>query len=281
MSEENGNKEVVDLKKAVEEGVSEKITEYTDAEKKAMEDGWIPPDRFNSEEQGKTFISAEKFLENGSFFKKINDQKSKIEQLENSINQLNSHYQKVAENERKKAQKEYKEEIDRLKTEKVKALEDGDNQRVVDIDEELRDKKEPEKGDPQFEQFFKEWAEKNKWYDDDRAMRDYADMLGDGYAARHQETPYQQIFEFVTEEVKQRYPDKFKNNKREKAPTVEGTPSNNVSDQNTALSNKGDPSIKDLTTDEKTIFKNFERMKIFKTDKDRTKYIKEVVELRS
>lgn len=281
MTEENKKvEEKVDLKRAVEEGLDNQEPEFTEVEKKAMEEGWIPPSRFDSEEQGKEFISAEKFLENGSFFKKINDQKSKIEQLENSINQLNAHYQKVAENERKKAQAEYKEEIERLKAEKVKALEDGDSQRVVDIDEELRVKKEPENGNPEFEKFFKDWSEKNKWYDEDQAMRDYADMLGDGYAARHQDTPYQQIFDYVTEEVKQRYPEKFKNKQREKAPAVEGSPSNNVSEQSKGK-NAGDPTIKDLTSDERTIFRNFERMNIFKSEKDKIKYIKEVVELRS
>lgn len=280
-----GNTENIDLKKNVEEGLEDnegkKSIEYTEVEKKAMEDGWIPSTRFDSEEQGKRFISAEKFLENGSFFKKINEQKDKISTLEVSINQLNAHYQKVAETERKKAKAEYEREIDKLKTEKFKALEDGDSQRVVDIDEELRGKEVPDSKDPNFEKYFDEWAKKNQWYNDDSSMRNYADMLGDGYAVRHQDTPYQQIFEYVTEEVKQRYPDKFKNKKREEVSTVEGSNTNNVSSQEGITSNdKGDPTIKDLTTDEKTVFKNFERLRIFKDEKDRTKYIKEVIELR-
>ena len=71
--------------------------EYSDVEKEAMESGWIPPDRFDKAGKDKDFISAEKYVENGSFFKKINAQKKEIDDLRSTVTGITEHNKKVTQ----------------------------------------------------------------------------------------------------------------------------------------------------------------------------------------
>lgn len=276
----SGEAEKVDLKADVEAGLSDetgstiKDIEYTDVEIKAMDDGWIPPDRFDKADTGKDFISAEKFLENGSFFKKINSQKEKIEQLQSNFEKLNSHYEKVAENEHKKAEAEYKAIIDELKAQKVEAISEGDGKRVVEIDDAIERTEKPVKEvEPESDPVFSAWAAENKWYEEDKFLSVEADGIAERYLAKGLRG--KDLLDAMTEHVKTLHPDKFEKVERKRPASVEGDTGGGVSRKTSK-----NVSERDLTADERDVFRNFDRMEIFKTDEARTKYIKEVIELR-
>jgi len=269
--------EAIDLRKAVESGQSEEEgstikpeeVQYTEIEEKAMADGWIPPDRFNQDEQGKDFITAEKFVENGSFFKKINTQKERIEQLEKSFNQLNSHYEKVAENEHKKAEKEYKAEIVRLKAEKVTAINEGEGEKVVQIESAMEALDKPEVK-PDSDPVFDKWVSENKWYTENQFLSIEADMVAEKYLAKGLRG--KNLLDAMTDHMKISHKDHFAEPKP-RAAAVEG-------DTRGVKRQSGKSVEKDLTPDEREVFKNFERMNLFKDDKAKTKYFAEVIELR-
>jgi len=251
-----------DLKIEEPEEVNEVDIDWSEseaAEAEAM--GWIPPDRAKKLPEGKKFVGPKEYMERNPLY-------SKMKSLETSFEQLNNHYHKVSETERKKAEKEYIKEIETLKAEKIKALDEADHQRVVDIDEKIRTTEKPvNEPDPVFEK----WVGKNEWYQNDPFLRVEADRIGERYLASGMKG--QALLDATHEHLKQAYPDKFANKERARPPQVEGsTPP--VKPGSKKLS------VSDLTADEKTVYKNFESMNVFKTDDEKQKYLREVVELR-
>lgn len=219
---------------------------------------------------GENKKTAKEYLHDGQFFKKIDEKNSRIEQLETAISTLNEHNDKVRINERKKLESEYKNIIEDLKNEKVVALDEGDNRRVVEIDEQIRTTEKPQP-DVQNNREFENWITDNSWYDNNKFLRIEADKVGEFY--------YQSglrgrgLFDAIGEHVQELHPEKFANQKRSKAATVEGGTSEPIA--------KGAKvSEKDLTTDERTVFHNFKHMKIFKDDAAVQKYLREVIEVR-
>jgi len=243
--------------------------EYTEVEQKAMEDGWIPPDRFDAEDQGKEFISAEKFLENGSFFKKINAQSDRIKELEGAVSGLTDHYEKSTKAQLKKAKEDYDNRIASLEAEKIQALDDGEHARVVEIDKELRNEAPPVEENNEFKTMLNKFkADNSSWYESDEEMTRYADLIGDGYAPRA--TSNKDLFKKVEEEVKARFPDKFENPNRKNAQSVEGD----------VLKKPSGKTIteKDLTADELTVYGKFKHT--LKTPEAKATYLKSVIEMR-
>lgn len=283
---------MTDAAKKVEDGQTDDLDttiEYTEVEQEAMKDGWIPPDRFDKADTGKNFISAEKFVENGSFFKKINSQKERIEQLEGDFKQLNSHYEKVAENEHRKAEEQYKDEIDALKAKKIEAIKDGDGELVVAIEDQIEsiDKPELDKS-PENDPVFSEWAKKNGWYKENQFLSIEADMVAEKYLAKGLRG--KELLDAMTDHIKiihkDHFPDDGKggdndddnelddNGRRRRHSSVEGDTRGQSRKPGKSLSPK------DLTPEEREVFTNFDRMGIFADDKARVKYFNEVVDLR-
>ena len=69
---------------------------------------------------------------------------------------------------------------------------------------------------------FIDWVSENSWYEKNQEMRDYADIIGQGYAAKHPGINPELVLKYVTKEVKSRFKDSFQNPNREKPTAVEG-----------------------------------------------------------
>lgn len=271
----NAKVEEVDLRAAVEsgqipnegtiiEGESTAIEQdWSDAEAAEAElMGWIPPDRAKKLPEGKSFVGPKEFMERNPLYKKMKS-------LESTVGQLNSHHQRVLENEQKKAEKHYKDELERLKAEKITALDEGDNKRVVEIDEEIRTTEKPE-ATPESDPVFDNWSKDNAWYAEDKFLAVQADQIAQKYLSEG--VFGQEMLEKMTNDIKSGFPDKFETKTR--PATVESdTRGVNRSSSKTL-------SEKDLTLDEREVFKNFDRMGVFADDKAKAKYLKEVIDLR-
>ena len=239
--------------------------EYTDVEKQAMEDGWIPPERADELPEGKKHLSAEEYLERGTFFKKIDTLKKKVEDQDKTISNLASHYEKVVENERVKAQREMESQIAKLKAEKVEALDQGDSARVVEIDDQMQQIRQAPQ--PQGEHpALKAWKKENPWYGDDEFLSIEADMMGTELGRR--QVPIEVALPKIEQHLKAKSPERFQTPDRDKPPTVEGaTPPSKPS------KSFGE---KDLTQEEREVYKNFERNGVIKSDADRKRYFEQV-----
>lgn len=272
----NAKVEEVDLRSDVEsgqikeegtiiEGESTEIEQtWSDSEATEAEQmGWIPPDRSKKLPEGKTFVGPKEFMERNPLYKKMKN-------LENTVGQLNSHHQRVLENEKKKAEQHYKADIERLKAEKITALDEGDNKRVVEIDEEIRTTEKPE-ATPESDPIFDNWTKNNSWYAKDKFLAVQADQIAQKYIS---EGIYgQEMLEKMAGDIKEGFPDRFETKKPRPAAVESDTRGVNRSSSKNL-------SEKDLTLDEREVFKNFDRMGVFADDKAKAKYLKEVVDLR-
>jgi len=241
------------------------MTDTAEEIAQAEAEGW------QADFEGENKKSAKEFLHDGSFFKKIDELKVENKQLKDSMGQLTGHYEKVMATELKKSEAEYSRRIDELKAAKIEALDEGDNKRVVDIDEEIRTTEKPT-AEPMNNEAFDQWVNDNPWYGKDMTLQVEADRYGELYYGKGLRG--RELYDAVGSHVQEIYPDKFTNSKRSKAPAVEGG-SNSPTDKP-----KGKVAEKDLTSDERQVFNNFKHMKIFKNKDDEQKYMREVIEVR-
>jgi len=234
--------------------------------KEAEADGW------QADYDGDNKKTAAEFIHDGRFFKQIDELKKNNKKLQSSFDQLTTHYEKVRVSDAKKAEVDYQQRIDQLKAEKVTALDEGDNSRVVEIDEQIRTTEKPEVEAKPANPEFDAWIQDNAWYEDSPFLQIEADKVGEQYFSRGLRG--KKLFDAIGSHVEQLHPDKFENKKRSKPASVEGGGSGAVKPPNGKISEK------DLTRDEREVFKNFKANGIFKTDEDVQTYFKQVMEIR-
>jgi len=245
--------------------------EYTEIEQEAIEEGWIPPDRFEKAGKDTDFKTAEQFMENSSFFRKIKDQRKQIEDLQSTVAGITDHQNKVAKRDLADQKSKYEETISELKAQKVQALDEGDHKQVVDIDEKIRKTQEPVAAPQNNTAIIDTWKAKNSWYESNEFLGMEADILSSEYANRGE--PLESALTKIEAHLKRKYPAEFENKNRNKAPNVEGG--------SNLPANKGKiASDKDLTPDEKTVYAKFNRMGVFEDDKARKQYFAQVIKLR-
>lgn len=255
MSEDTGQDDL-DTK----EGDEKAGPEHTPQEQRAMELGWKPQDDY---EGNADYISAEAWIARTPLFEKIDEQKRKYQNLEKSFRNLQEHYNKVEDRAHERAIKE-------LREKKTAAIKDDDLDRAALIDAELDDlrDKPPEKLEIQTDMVdeSKVWLEKNKWYNEDKAMQNYADKLLRGAAAIGD--PLSSALDEVEREVKLRFPDKFKNPARQQA--------NRVEDGSTRKGSSKATSRFELTDDEERVMKSLVAQGVL----TREKYIEDIKKVR-
>jgi hypothetical protein len=129
---------------------------------------------------------------------------------------------------------EYERALAELKAQKKEALNEGDADAVVDIDEKLALVREAQKEAAQQQvapapaapaetnPVFVNWVERNSWYSNQPAMRAYADRLGNELGARGGMSPTDLLAE-IEREVKKEFAHKFNNPNRDKPGAVEGS----------------------------------------------------------
>lgn len=215
--EPDGNKVVEE--KQVKEEVKEEVKE-SQSEIKAREMGWKPEDEYQGDKD--TWVDAGEFIRRKPLFDEIHKNKRKVADIEKSFAKLKDHHERVRE-------AAYKQAIEDLKAEKLKALEDADHKRVVEIDDELAEKRAnvPQRESEPTPEFL-EWVEENQWYNTDKTLKKEADRLGVAYHNANPDTPLPDVFKDIEGIIKSRHPEKFKtvnsqNTNRSKPAAVESS----------------------------------------------------------
>ena len=220
--------------------------QLTAVEQKAAEQGWVPQEEWEGDPE--QWRPAKEFLDRGELFKKIEDQNRTIKEFKRALEDLKGHHAKTRETE-------YKRALETLKAQKVQAIEDGDAQSVVKIDDQIDLVKEEQRklatqaepSVPELNPEFVEWVDRNKWYERDENMKIFADALGQKLAAAGR-GPSAVLAE-VERQVREEFPHKFKNPNRDKPGTVEGS---------NTKGGKGSDSFT-LTDDERRVMQRFVR----------------------
>lgn len=217
-------------------------------EDQAREQGWKPKEEYEGDPD--KWRPAREFVERGELFGKIDIMGRELKETKKALKLLQEHNTKIKETE-------YKRAVDELKALQKKHLEEGNSDGYLETTELLTDIKAEQKArevtaqntPKQPDIRFTEWVDQNKWYSSDAEMRDYADVVGMGYAQKNPGLDPEDVLKFVTAQVKVRYRDKFQNPNRNKPSTVEGT--------NTTSSPKTNSF--ELTDDERKVMNTFIR----------------------
>lgn len=235
-------------------------------EEQAREQGWVPKEEWTGDP--KKWRPAREFAERGELFGKIDHMGRELKETRKALRMLQEHHQQVKESEFKRA-------VDELKALQKQHLEAGNSDGYLETSELLTDLKaeqkarevtaEVQQGQPHPD--FVAWTRKEKWYGADIEMHDYADAVGLRYAQANPELDPNEVLNFVSKQVRNRFKEKFINPNRVKPSAVEGG-------NNTESPKKGSFQ---LTDDEKRVMHTFVRTGVM-TEKD---YIDEVKKLRS
>jgi hypothetical protein len=194
--------------------------EPNEVEARAREDGWVPQDEFRGPED--QWRSAEEFVERGEEILEINAERAnkradkaeaRTAELEKTVADFGGWRERVES-------QAYQRAVAQLEGQKRAAVEDGDTE---SFDAAARAQAEipvPDARpatDPQVEQ----WYPQNEWYGGDLEMTEYADRIAGAVKTHRGGISGVALMDAVKAEVKTKFPDKFKNPRREAAPAVE------------------------------------------------------------
>jgi hypothetical protein len=235
-------------------------------EEQAREQGWVPKEEWTGDPE--KWRPAKEFTERGELFGKIDNMGRELKETKKALKMLQEHHQQVKESEFKRA-------VDELKALQKQHLEAGNSDGYLETSELLTDLKAEQKAREvtaevqgnQPHPDFVSWTRKEKWYNADIEMHDYADAVGLRYAQANPGLDPHEVLEHVSRQVRNRFKEKFINPNRAKPSPVEGT-------NNTESPKKGSFQ---LTDDEKRVMHTFVRTGVM-SEKE---YIDEVKKLRS
>ena len=242
----------------------EDVTPEATVESLATDMGWKPKDNFQGDDE--TYVDAATYIRKGEDIKEsmrmhLKDNRRKMTALERGIDDLKVHNDQVFKVTLAKQQRE----IEELRSQKREAIEEGDADKVDQIEGQMLEKyntmeepakRPPEPPTPKEEDVsaFDGWRNTNPWYNvkgsngGDTDMTTYADRMAElpEYAA----LPYDRKLASVTQLVKKAFPEKFKAEPGR-------TPSANAVEAPRGVISKKQFSSRDLSTDQKAIMSNF------------------------
>ena len=226
---------VEELDGAVVDDAADTGDDQDSLESIATELGWNPDFEGEGKVDAKTYLLRSREIQN-TMRDHIKEQKSQLSNLAGSVEELKIHNERVykAEVTRLKA------ELSSLKKEKREAIEDGDVDKVEELEGQIGEVEaaivQPEKTSSKNTEF-DAWVVDNKWYNEDPEMAAYADTI----AIENKGAPFARVAALVESKVKVMFPEKFQaatprtpspvEGSRGKAPTEKFSRANLTSDQ--------------------------------------------------
>jgi len=223
-------------------------TQVDPYEDSAREQGWKPKEEYEGDPE--KWKPAKEFVERGELFGKIDSVSKELKETRKALKMLQEHHTKVKETE-------YKRAVDELKALQKRHLEEGNSDGYLETTELLTDLKAEQKSrevyaenapatpDPRFVS----WVNANSWYSKDAELREYADVVGMGYANKNPNLDPEEVLQYVTAQVKARFKDKFVNPNRSKPSAVEGANTSQAANKNSF----------ELSDDERRVMNSFMR----------------------
>lgn len=161
----------------------------SDIEKEALENGWIPEDRYHG--PGK-WVDAETFVRRGREILPIvqgslKKERERTRRLESELAEVKQAQQEWMALKKKELEQQLDSRLAELKAARKDAVETGNGEQLNAIDDELHELRQAksqqqptQKPIPQVDPVFLDWVERpeNRWYKDDGRARIIADMIG-------------------------------------------------------------------------------------------------------
>jgi len=216
---------------AVEQAQQE--PQYSPIELKAMEMGWRPKEEFNGDEED--FVDAKEFVGRQPLYEGLASTKKQLKAVQQALEAFKGHYTKVKETE-------YQNALATLKAQKKAALKEGEVDAFYELEEKIEtieaekqafvdEQKQIQAAEPTVHPELQSWMAQNPWYMSQPHMRTFADEVGKKYqhAVLAGELTPSQVLKKIEQEVRQEFPNKFRNPNKDKPSAVEGSSSKSSS----------------------------------------------------
>ena len=187
-----------------------KTEEKDPIDEAARSQGWVPQEEWDGDPT--QWRDAQVFLERGEYFKTMGTQRKQIDKLNAMVEKMADIQAATREDERARVLKE-------LSDKKLAAMEEGEFNKVVDIDNEINKiRSEPALSVPstagQTEQQYTQekianYIDSNSWYRTNSDMRQYADSIAVGFRTSNPNATIDDVLEYTDNEIKVRYPEQF------------------------------------------------------------------------
>lgn len=191
------------------EPTQEETTEevkYSEVELRAMEQGWKPLDQWEGDPA--EHRSAREYLDRGELLGVIKATKGELRELKNALRYMSEHQRKVH-------QSAYEQALSDLRKQKVDAIERGDGQKVVELDDRIQEHQQAiqtirRAPAPVSEQdvspTFENWLTRNQWYQTDPAKQAWANELAVSFGrtkkAAGEPVQEQELYDYITKEYR-------------------------------------------------------------------------------
>lgn len=240
----------------IEEQLEEQEPEVDPVEAKARDKGWVPQNEWEGNPED--WRPAREYMDRSSFFQRINNQKHEIEELRRDNQIVQEHLRKLRESQNKAT-------ATTLEAAKIEALESGEYNRVAEIDRQIREVEQdviepaPQQPttNPEADPRHMEWVNDNPWYNNDTDLRVQADAFGISYRQNNPNASADEVYNYVTSQVKRVNPDKFNT----RAPAESRAPSSVTSATPTVSTSQR--SFRDLNEDQLRVGRRFVKLGLY------------------
>lgn len=251
---------------------------------KAIEQGWRPEDEWDGDPAD--WVDAKEFVYRGQLMERISKESKTRKRIESELTEVKQALKALSDHNKKIAQLEYQRALKQLKKEKALALEEGDHEAVIEIDDRIDDLKDSQdefdtqeddttstkqgQYSPEDVAKLQSWIGKNPWFNTDIVMQGAVDALANRYLSDNPDD-VEGMLHFVDKEIRKEFPHKFK--KKPSGSAVTETTGRGVAKKKT----KGKQySTKDLSDEQLTVAKQFVKLGTFENVQE---YVDQLAEL--
>lgn len=211
------------------------VVEPSASEVEAKQFGWVPLEDFKGDPEdwrdADTFLKRGKEI-NGFLRKDLEKLKSNLAQKDAEIREVKETMAEFAKFHKETEERAYKRAIEDIKRAKAEAVNLGDGDKVVELDEQLDALKEAQKtitapapkqeapSGPSKE--YLAWVKTNLWFETDKELRALANVVSQEITLDTPGLSDAEYLEEITKRVKEAAPDKFENPNR-RTSTVTGS----------------------------------------------------------
>ena len=195
---------------------------FTPTQEKAFSKGWRPEKDWDGESD--EWVDAREFNFRGELMARISEQSSILNNFKNQIAERDTTIKDMSAHHKNVAEIEYKKALKMLQDAKVEALDEGESETVVKLDDEIDDLKQKARRSkvPNTKKPIKDttppevidWLQKtqNKWYVNDPFLKSVADGIAKGIIQANPNTAPTRLLEQMDKKIREELPHRFDGN---------------------------------------------------------------------
>lgn len=232
------DREQLDNPNPANDADADAVAEAT-AAREASAKGWVPKDKYTGDPE--KWVDARTFVDRGKKFN--HNLQNKVSKLEGEIAKMASsaaQFKKYHEEQLQQKDAELVQAIKTLKSQRNAAVRDDDDEGASAIEdrmevleaerrktaEELEKSKQPEPepdGPAGSKETIQSWIDDgNKWFAEDLKLQTYAVQLARELTANGEKARGRELLDMVTAQMREEFPNKFGNQRRNRPGNVEG-----------------------------------------------------------